>query len=207
MAWGALIGVVLLVLSLPLALAVDVMVGGQLDRQLAYFPLCATIVGLGIFLVAMLGTSSTLELEVQPKGEALLLFTQRFAYFPWSRMQFNVDSRDKLEKRVKLINGLFGESAAVDIAMVCLGLVCCALGGVPGMIFLIIWLRASSGSEAIYRFQLVILSHETPVPIVLYQDRVENYFATRFGTPKTAEKIIQLLEAAVPEIQVQEREQ
>ena len=207
MAWGALIAVMLFVLSLPLGLIVDVMLGGELGQQLAYFPICAMILGAGAFLIATLGTSNTFEMQVAKDG-AEVLYTSRFAYFPWLRWQLHVSPGDRLEKRVRLISGMFTETTALDIAVILLAFVCCAVGGIPGLVVWALFFQTRSGAgETLYRFQLMLISPELPKPVMLHEERVENYFATRFGTPSAAAEMIKLLEAAIPGIPVDEVEQ
>lgn len=55
-------------------------------------------------------------------------------------------------------------------------------------------------------FQLVLIARENPAPVVLYSEKVTEYFAERFGGPTPAENMIKWLTAAVPELVVQKIE-
>ena len=204
MALGGFFGVLLVLLSIPVAIIVDAYTGGQFNAQVVMIPSCALVVGLGLFLIAAMGTGSSVELEVTSPGVALVTRSKRFAYVNYSRRQTYVVAGDRLEKNIKAVSGIFTDASPADIALIMLFTSCCFLGGLPGVLMWLVWFVMRGSGENMCHFRLLLFTRESPAPLQLYREKVPDYFATRFGTPSLAEKIIKLIQSAVPEVEVKE---
>ena len=200
LALGGLAAVVFVVFSVPAAGIVNALLGGRFETAMLGLSLVAAVAGLGLFIAAAMGTSNTLEVDVTKAGIAHVTLSRQVAYVGWSRWQSYVVEGDRLEKRVKMKLGMFTDATAGDIAALLLLVSCC--GGLPGALIWLYGFRSGAGEENTCQFRLVLCTRENPAPVTLYSEKVSEYFATRFGEPTLAGEMIQLLQAAVPGLEV-----
>lgn len=206
---GGILGFLIFFASLPAAAAVSMVFGldwGEYGGVLmTLVPLAGLLLGVGVFLLIYYGSYQTIDIEVRPGGCAsvTLTLTRRFAHIPWSRQHTFASRGDRLEKRIKQDNS-GGYEPAFDQLLMGLLLVLS-----PGRFLFRYFILgpAVERDRRMDRFRLLLNSRESPAPLLLFQDNVEGYFATRYGTPRAAEEIITLLQGAAPELQVHEIEE
>ena len=204
MAVGGVLAVAIIGFAFPVSLAVDGAVGGRIESLGTIMFAIAVLFGLGLAIMAIAGTSSTFEIEVAAKDSARVTLARRFAFITWSRWQSHVDADDQLESRIKQKPGLFTDATFADIALFALLLLCC---GLPGALIWIYGIRGGASEENMVDFRLLLRTRESPIPAQLYRERTAESFVTRFGAPSPAEKMIKLLQAAIPELEVSQVEE
>jgi hypothetical protein len=184
--------------------------GGVLLTQVA--PQYATIITIGVIVfvaidvVALLAlgiqySTTSIELQTDSQGVATARISRKLLLIPVEQVETPVTPRDLL---VKTPASPYSTSmfSNIDLIMLALVFLCCAIGAFPGVFFWI-WYYRSRGNSA--ESQVVRLSLRTkahPQPIRLIEKRCE-FNATRYGDPEIAE-IVDVFRRYVPGIDLHE---
>lgn len=177
--------------SIPLAIFADeAWAGGQaLGLTMGLFMLATLLWGAVMVSIAVYGSKNSIFVEVRPAGRALVRMTRHIAFVNIMRHDVLVGAGDSLQKRIRYDGTM--QTPSFEHRTV--------------KLVRTFYTGEDDDRQSIYQFQLVLVTRAAN-PVVLFQDGVEDYHATRFGTPRLAEEIVLLLRGAVPRIRIRELE-
>jgi len=154
------------------------------------------LIALGVW-----GSATSIEMQHDAAGVATVRISRKLLLIPVEQIETPVTQRDLL---VKTPAGPYSTSmfSNLDLIMLALVLLCCAIGAFPGLFFWIWYFRSRGNSTQSQVVRLSLRTKVHPRPIRLIEKRCE-FNATRYGDPEIAE-IVDVFRRYVPGIDLHE---
>jgi hypothetical protein len=163
----------------------------------------AMVVADAVALIALglRGSTTSIELQQDAAGVATVRISRKLLLIPVEQVETPVTQRDLL---VKTPASPYSTSmfSNVDLIMLLLVLLCCAIGAFPGLFFWLWYFRSRGNSVESQVVRLSLRTKAHPKPIRLIEKRCE-FNATRYGDFEIAE-IVDVFRRYVPGIDLHE---
>jgi hypothetical protein len=146
-----------------------------------------------VFACSGYGSTMTIALTANGPGRATCNVTRRLAFLPVKTEEFLVTKSDILYKQIKEGGTFILSPTSADIFMLLLIFVMCFIGLIPGVIFWVMWWNSRNDAQHCYCDVALTLKAENRGGFLrLWQQRVREYRATRFGDPTELEKLMKM---------------